>query len=264
MPFSSVFVSRSGFNRGFTLIELLVVISIIALLIAILLPALQAARRSAQASQCLSNLRQMGIASAAYQSDYDEFFPPSSAEGFGIRWFGQLLPYMNLPGYPDSDNYNVAEVSLIYTDAVNLPDIIDESVFSCPSAPQNPTPFADVFEAWQRVDYVDNADLIGSPASALTKMIRASQVKTDSDSFYLADANPSQGSLGPVYHDSTIGSPQDVSTGSPLGPHLDYRHGNAAQILYADFHAEPFQYSVTANAYTPGQWDEKFWHTFDQ
>ena len=60
---------------GFTLIELLVVISIIALLIGILLPALGAARDSAKATQSTSNLRQIGIALAAYNADRNGFYP---------------------------------------------------------------------------------------------------------------------------------------------------------------------------------------------
>ena len=54
---------------GFTLIELLVVISIIALLIAILLPALQGAREAARKVACLSNLRQLTLANAAYGTE---------------------------------------------------------------------------------------------------------------------------------------------------------------------------------------------------
>jgi prepilin-type N-terminal cleavage/methylation domain-containing protein/prepilin-type processing-associated H-X9-DG protein len=63
---------RSG---GFTLIELLVVIAIIAILAAILFPVFAQAREKARQTSCLSNNKQIGLATMMYIQDYDETFP---------------------------------------------------------------------------------------------------------------------------------------------------------------------------------------------
>jgi prepilin-type N-terminal cleavage/methylation domain-containing protein/prepilin-type processing-associated H-X9-DG protein len=103
-------------RRGFTLIELLVVIAIIAVLIALLLPAVQAAREAARRSQCVNNLKQIGLGLHNYHSTTDKF-PPGGATtqaspGATGSWqahsvIGNMLPYLEQQGIYNSINFMI-------------------------------------------------------------------------------------------------------------------------------------------------------------
>ncbi|MDR3634070.1 MAG: DUF1559 domain-containing protein [Isosphaeraceae bacterium] len=100
-------------RRGFTLIELLVVIAIIAVLIALLLPAVQAAREAARRSQCINNLKQLGLAVHNY-NDQNNCFPlkdmyPSVSGpscGWTLSW-----PLAILPGLEQQSMFNAFNFS---------------------------------------------------------------------------------------------------------------------------------------------------------
>jgi prepilin-type N-terminal cleavage/methylation domain-containing protein/prepilin-type processing-associated H-X9-DG protein len=95
-------------RRAFTLVELLVVIAIIGILVALLLPAVQAAREAGRRTQCLNNLKQIGIALHNYH-DVRKLLPPggeqSPAGGYGHSWYILVLPY-----YEQGSLYNQFDI----------------------------------------------------------------------------------------------------------------------------------------------------------
>ena len=154
-------------RRGFTIIELLVSITIISVLIALLLPAVQAAREAGRRSQCLNNLRQMGVAFHNYHSTYNQFPPVYVAvrntildNSFGVKgsyddpnihtYAEFLLPYLDQGPLYNQINFVAPYFSPIDLTSIGLQKYTANnqtvtatplSIFICPSTPRTSNPF---------------------------------------------------------------------------------------------------------------------------
>jgi prepilin-type N-terminal cleavage/methylation domain-containing protein/prepilin-type processing-associated H-X9-DG protein len=128
---------RNRSRPGFTLVELLVVIGIIVTLAGLVLTGIMSARQSAQSAQCLSNLRQLGLAVIQYRDQYNVYpqyraeYPPITNK-YGVYrpdWQWIIADFMG--GWAQNPNACLAMEPIDPTCETTVP--IDNPVLICPT-----------------------------------------------------------------------------------------------------------------------------------
>jgi len=230
--------------RGFTLVELLVVVAIIALLLAILLPALGKARAVANTVACMSNERQIALATTMYASEHNGFYPQidkidrTALEDYGIArgQSGGEGPVWTCPDAGEHDvvtdetpiTYTFSKVGLLWIDHKKVGEIAD---------PSRGMIFADgrMNQPWGAWIFIDGHSVLsGYETTWQTRQ-----------TFYSASHNLSDSAY--------VGAADMDGAGAPSG--VRYRHLDDTQTaaVFFDGHAEMFAIDeLTKGAFVTG------------
>ena len=206
-------------TSGFTLIELLVVIAIIAILASILFPVFAQARDKARQASCLSNLKQIGLATMLYVQDYDETFYPSQQSTGNIfyYWHG---------------SYDFTTGTYSRANGLLQPFLKNYQIMDCLTAADYPG-FIALYNDYP--GYVTNWRVIGGLGSALP----LTSIQETSQTILLCDGASVSG--GVVVKTDSITPPYNLVTGnsdfstSSISAHA--RHGESTNVLWTDGHA---------------------------
>jgi prepilin-type N-terminal cleavage/methylation domain-containing protein/prepilin-type processing-associated H-X9-DG protein len=244
-PDSSVLFTprhHSGLRRGFTLIELLVVIAIIAILASILFPVFAQAREKARQTSCLSNTKQMGVATMLYTTDYDDTFPPNSTSApSGFTYSNTYYWFFGLVLQSNAAAKLTPSAGLLQTYLKSGP------VQACPSAGDlgataGGAPFTiDVADA--ALGYDKNAVIYSTYTVGGTTygpFLSLADWQSPAESVLLMDAQA--GPTSAVFNG--VNPPRNPGTGTVYTAYATGRHQKMANVLFQDGHAKSMNISL--------------------
>jgi hypothetical protein len=230
-------------RKAFTLIELLVVIAIIAILAAILFPVFAQAKEAAKKTACLSNIKQMGLASVMYLNDYDGKYPQAKATS--------ARPDIDdVDGAIEDPDYGSVFVMIYpYTGngTITLEDLSRQKLYACPSdpAPFDPTCKQINEEAPPVISYLVNAffvfglseSQVNQPAGTIYYAERRSQSVNGVDQFCDDIYHPWFNADNPA----APANEMDALTGAIATT----RHSGRSNFTFAEGHAKSLAWGQT-------------------
>jgi prepilin-type N-terminal cleavage/methylation domain-containing protein/prepilin-type processing-associated H-X9-DG protein len=212
-------------RRAFTLIELLVVISVVAVLMAVLMPALASARQHSKTIICLSNLRQLAIASQVYVNNNNGYYP--------IAYMYQYTPPLFISyawDFTTIQKWSPFERKVI--PGLLWEDETIEEVQQCPSFSGSSNSLADPYTGYNyNTSYVGHGQLesIVIPALAVT-VKRPARCALFGDGQWADGANKFMRAPWPSDGDAAFSGRYAGTQG--------YRHNGKTNVVYCDGHAE--------------------------
>jgi len=226
-------------KRQFTLIELLVVIAIIAILAGMLLPALSQAREKARSINCVSNLKQIGLASAMYTDANDEVvLPGRQANSGNDHWWHQLL--------------------LKYLGAKRTGGLATADSYDCPTTYPNidlktdagiKTDYGWNFWGWDTPDWglgwVDPAAPTTVVRGGIAKL---SAIADPQNLIMCGDRRDPNAGFG------LIGKGNDASVTNPLLMGVPMAHGEGLNVVFVDGHAKTYHRTTLISPSSKFMW----------
>jgi prepilin-type N-terminal cleavage/methylation domain-containing protein/prepilin-type processing-associated H-X9-DG protein len=207
-------------KTAFTLIELLVVIAIIAILAALLLPALSSAKQRAWTTQCISNLRQIGIGMRIFADDNGDFYPESGGD---IYW-----------GAVDSRTGKASWLEQIY------PGVGNTNVYNCPANVELGYPYQGPF------NYFDGCNAAYIDAGNVYAPVNGAKIMYPSA--YVLSGDTAGTVDGPILFDPLNADKDDFTqncVGGAADPSMtEYWqvHSKGQNILFADGHSKWYKF----------------------
>src|SRR4051812_19413123 len=211
---------------GFTLVELLVVIGIIAVLIAILLPALNRAREQARATQCLSNMRQVGVALQTYLVESKQVLPPHKPHPDG-QYFQGVPDYGNPTMYAQYPN--VLGLLLPYMNNETRAMVCPTALPYYGTTAFDPTPFSDT-------NYMANNAVAGQKITRIPKSSEIILLQEDKFHFNTSFTRPLL--AGALADGSPYYLYWEAYFAGPVGHEYGFGHNRGGNYLFIDTHAE--------------------------